>query len=105
MLSFATSPYVITTWIGGPAAQSILRGPGWRWAFGIFTIIIPVVVTPLAILVLYNDRKAKKAGILEVKKIDWSLKSIKQFMVDIDAIGILILVAGMALFLLPSFSR
>lgn len=101
MLSFATSPYVITTWVGGPAAQSILKGPGWRWAFGIFTIIIPVVVIPLAALVLYNDRKAKKAGILESKKINWSLQSIKQFLIDIDAIGILILVAGMALFLLP----
>ncbi|PVH69258.1 siderophore iron transporter [Cadophora sp. DSE1049] len=101
MLSFATSPYVITTWVGSPAAQSILAGPGWRWAFGIFTIVIPVVVSPLAFLVLYNDHKAKKAGILEDKKIDWSWKSVKQFFIDIDAIGILILVAGMALFLLP----
>lgn len=101
MLSFATSPYVITTWVGGPAAQSILHGPGWRWAFGIFTIIIPVVVVPLAALVMYNDRKAKKLGVLEERKIDWSLRSIKQFLIDIDAVGILILVAGMALFLLP----
>jgi hypothetical protein len=36
MLSFATSPYVITTWLGGPISESVLNGPGWRWAFGIF---------------------------------------------------------------------
>lgn len=101
MLSFATSPYIITTWIGGPVAQSVLAGPGWRWAFGIFTIIIPVVVVPLAVLVLFNDRKAQKQGLLEPRRIDWSAAAVKKFCVDIDAVGILILVAGMALFLLP----
>jgi hypothetical protein len=101
MLSFATSPYVITTWVGGPVAQSVLAGPGWRWAFGIFTIIIPVVVVPLAILVLYNDRKARQQGLLEPRKIQWNINAIKKFCVDIDLVGILILVAGMALFLLP----
>ncbi|RYN62818.1 Siderophore iron transporter [Alternaria tenuissima] len=101
MLSFATSPYVITTWIGGPVAQSVLAGPGWRWAFGIFTIVIPVVVVPLAALVLFNDRKARKQGLLEPRRIDWSPAAIKKFCIDIDAVGILILVAGMALFLLP----
>jgi hypothetical protein len=79
----------------------VLAGPGWRWAFGIFTIIIPVVVIPLAILVLYNDRKAKKQGLLEPRKIIWSAQAMKKFCVDIDLIGILILLAGMALFLLP----
>lgn len=101
MLSFATSPYVITTWVGGPVAQSVLAGPGWRWAFGIFTIIIPIVVTPLAVLVLYNDRKAKKQGLLQPCKITWSVQALKKFCVDIDLVGILILLAGMALFLLP----
>ncbi|KAF2845835.1 MFS general substrate transporter [Plenodomus tracheiphilus IPT5] len=101
MLSFATSPYVITTWVGGPVAQSVLAGPGWRWAFGIFTIIIPVVVIPLALLVLYNDRKARKQGLLEPTKIQWNATAIKKFCVDIDLVGIMILVAGMALFLLP----
>ncbi|KAF1842987.1 MFS general substrate transporter [Cucurbitaria berberidis CBS 394.84] len=101
MLSFATSPYIITTWIGGPVAESVLAGPGWRWAFGIFTIIIPVVVTPLAALVLYNDRKARKQGLLEPRKIQWNVRAITKFCVDIDLIGILILVVGMALFLLP----
>ncbi|KAG9186211.1 hypothetical protein G6011_02767 [Alternaria panax] len=101
MLSFAISPYVITTWIGGPIAQFVLAGSGWRWAFGIFTIIISVVVVPPAALVLFNDRKARKQGLLEPRRIDWSAAAIKKFCVDVDAIGILVLVAGMALFLLP----
>lgn len=101
MLSFATSPYVITTWLGGPISESVLNGPGWRWAFGIFCIIIPVVVIPLAALFLWNDHKAKKLGLIERQKVNWSLSSVAKFCVEIDLIGILILTAGMALFLLP----
>ena len=29
MLAFATSPYIITTWIGGPMADAFMKGPGW----------------------------------------------------------------------------
>ncbi|KAJ4287286.1 hypothetical protein N0V90_012684 [Kalmusia sp. IMI 367209] len=101
MLSFATSPYIITTWLGGPISESVLNGPGWRWAFGIFCIIIPVVVIPLAALFLWNDHKARKMGLIEVNKFNWSLTAVKQFCIDVDLVGILILVAGMALFLLP----
>ncbi|KGO36746.1 Major facilitator superfamily domain, general substrate transporter [Penicillium expansum] len=60
MLSFATSPYIITTWIGGPISQSVLEGPGWRWGFGIFTIVVPIVVAPLCLLFFWNQQKAKK---------------------------------------------
>jgi len=101
MLAFATSPYAITTWVGGPVAQSVLDGPGWRWVFGIFAIVNPVVVVPLALLVVYNDRKARKLGLLEPTKIEWSLAAIKKFCIDIDLIGMLILIVGMAFFLLP----
>lgn len=101
MLSFATSPYIITTWLGGPISQSVLEGPGWRWAFGIFCIIIPVVVIPLAALFLWNDHKAKKLGLVEERKFKWSLSAVKDFCIDVDLVGILILTAGMALFLLP----
>jgi hypothetical protein len=101
MLSFATSPYVITTWLGGPISQSVLQGPGWRWAFGIFTIIIPVVVIPLAALFLWNDRKAKKLGLISSTRVSWNPTTIKKFCVDVDLVGIIILTAGMALFLLP----
>ncbi|EUC26728.1 hypothetical protein COCCADRAFT_10477 [Bipolaris zeicola 26-R-13] len=103
MLSFATSPYIITTWLGGPISESLLRpgGAGWRWAFGIFAIVIPVVTIPLAFLFLWNDRKAKKLGLLEPTKVRCNMAAIRKFCVEIDLVGILILISGMALFLLP----
>ncbi|KXG46759.1 Major facilitator superfamily domain, general substrate transporter [Penicillium griseofulvum] len=101
MLSFATSPYIITTWIGGPISQSVLEGPGWRWGFGIFTIFVPLVVAPLCILFFWNQRKAKKMGLLAPSRGPLTLSTVKQYCIDVDLIGIILLAGGMALFLLP----
>ena len=101
MLAFATSPYIITTWVGGPVSNSIVQGPGWRWGFGIFSIIVPVVVSPLCALFFWNNRKARKAGLLPAKRRSFNIGTIKQYAVEVDLGGITILAAGMALFLLP----
>ncbi|KAJ6143152.1 hypothetical protein N7471_002605 [Penicillium samsonianum] len=101
MLSFATSPYIITTWIGGPISQSVLKGPGWRWGFGIFTIIVPVVVAPLCLLFFWNQQKAKKMGLLAPSRGSLTLSTVKQYCIEVDLIGIILLAGGMALFLLP----
>ncbi|OGE56541.1 hypothetical protein PENARI_c003G02602 [Penicillium arizonense] len=101
MLSFATSPYIITTWIGGPISQSVLEGPGWRWGFGIFTIIVPVVVSPLCILFFWNHQKAKRMGLLKSNRGPLNLQSVKEYLIEVDMLGILLLAGGMALFLLP----
>lgn len=101
MLSFATSPYIITTWIGGPISQSVLEGPGWRWGFGIFTIIVPVVVAPLCLLFFWNQQKAKKMGLLAPSRGPLTLSTVKQYCIEVDLIGIILLAGGMALFLLP----
>ncbi|EON96390.1 putative siderophore iron transporter protein [Phaeoacremonium minimum UCRPA7] len=100
MLAFATSPYIVTTWIGGPMADSILAGPGFRWGFGIFCIITPVVVVPLCLLFLWGDRKAKKAGVIPNRHTNITLKSIKDYCIEVDLFGLLLLAAGMSLFLL-----
>ncbi|KAJ5767069.1 uncharacterized protein N7511_004685 [Penicillium nucicola] len=101
MLSFATSPYIITTWIGGPISQSVLEGPGWRWGFGIFTIIVPVVVSPLCILFFWNHQKAKKMGLIQYNRSPLTLQSVKKYLIEVDMLGIILLAGGMALFLLP----
>ncbi|KAH0600863.1 hypothetical protein MHUMG1_01862 [Metarhizium humberi] len=101
MLAFATSPYIVTTWVGGPVTESVLAGPGWRWGFGIWTIITPVVILPLSFLFLYNDRKAVKAGLIE-KRTGWiTLRDVWDYIIAVDLAGIMLLAGGMALFLLP----
>ncbi|KAF1811226.1 siderophore iron transporter mirB [Eremomyces bilateralis CBS 781.70] len=101
MLAFATSPYIVTTWIGGPIADSVVQGPGWRWGFGIFAIVTPVVVSPLIALFLWNHQKAKKAGLIRSSRGKLTLSSVKQYVIEVDLIGLIILAGGMALFLLP----
>lgn len=103
MLSFATSPFIFTTWSGGPVAASALDGPGWRWGLGVWAIVTPIVVLPLCGVFFWQQRKAKKMGLLEN---EWSirnlsLRSIGSYLVEVDLAGIFILAAGMTLFLLP----
>ncbi|KAK0612108.1 hypothetical protein B0T14DRAFT_595618 [Immersiella caudata] len=64
MLAFAASPYIITTWIGGPLAKAFLDGPRWRWGYGAFSITTPVICMLLLYLFYVNARRAEKAGLL-----------------------------------------
>ncbi len=62
MIAFSSSPNLITTWLSGPISQAFLNGPGWPWAFGTFSIVVPITTLPLFGLFVYNFRKAKKQG-------------------------------------------
>ncbi|KEY69578.1 hypothetical protein S7711_06207 [Stachybotrys chartarum IBT 7711] len=103
MLSFATSPFIFATWAGGPISNEVLLGPGWPWGFGIWAIVTPAVVMPLCVIFFWNQRKAKQMGLLEStwSVRDLSPRSIWRYMIEVDLPGILILAAGMTLFLLP----
>ncbi|KAL2131958.1 hypothetical protein VTI74DRAFT_4413 [Chaetomium olivicolor] len=101
MLSFATSPYIATTWAGGPMSDAFIRGPGWRWGFGVWTILTPAVVGPLILLFFWNQHRAKKMGVITSEKHHFSSASVKKFVIDFDLLGVLLLAAGMAMFLTP----
>lgn len=101
MLAFATSPYIGFSWVGGPISQSVLGGPGWRWGFGIWAIVLPVVVLPLAALLKWNQRKTMKNGLIPAKKVRLTWASAKDYVVQVDLGGCVILAGGLALFLLP----
>ncbi|KAK2608505.1 hypothetical protein QQS21_002967 [Conoideocrella luteorostrata] len=104
--AFINSPFIITAWTSGPAAEAFLANgglQGWRWAFGTFCIVVPVVTAPIFALFLWNNRKAKRMGVLAPKEPSGrnAFQSIKHYCVEFDVIGLLLAAAGMALFLLP----
>ncbi|TDZ16490.1 MFS siderochrome iron transporter 1 [Colletotrichum orbiculare MAFF 240422] len=105
MLSFATSPYIFITWAAGPITENLLKdgGIGWRWGLGMWAIVAPVVIGPLVGLFLWNQHKARVMGVIESRGSirNFSLAKANKFAIEVDALGILILAAGMALFLLP----
>ena len=48
----------------GKAAEGFYYNVNWRWGFGTFAIIIPVVTFPLFAVLKLGQRKAEKRGIL-----------------------------------------
>ena len=102
MQAFASSPNLITCWLAGPISSAFLSGAGWRWCFGSFTIIVPAITLPLFGLFVYNYYKAKKQGLVsESASQRRSWQSSLYYCREFDAVGLILLSAGVALFLLP----
>ncbi|CAG9954865.1 unnamed protein product [Clonostachys rosea f. rosea IK726] len=103
MTALTTSPNIITIWLGGPISEAFyLRGPGWAWCFGAFSIILPVLCLPLFVVMLVQTNKAKSQGILVIEKSGRNpLQSVLYYLREFDAVGLLLLTAGISLFLLP----
>lgn len=102
MLAYVSSPYIATVWITGPLTQSVLNTVGWRWGFGIFAIVTPVVCLPLYFLFAWNQHKAVKQGIIVRKKSGrTAIQSIVHYFWEFDIICLILLSAGFTLFLLP----
>jgi MFS family permease len=102
MIAFSSSPYIATVWATGPAAESILGSIGFRWGFGIWAIIIPIVASPLCALFWYNQKKAEKQGLVTFPPSNRTFaQSFVYYCRIFDVIGLLLISAGLALFLLP----
>lgn len=100
--AFINSPYIATTWIGGPLADKFLNGPGFRWGFGTFAIITPFVCLPLFFVFWLNYRKAKAIGLIQERESKGAfLQTLKYYAIEFDVIGLLLITGGLALFLLP----
>lgn len=61
--AFTSSPYIITAFAGPKAAEGFYEDISWRWAFGAFSIIFPIVAAPLYITLKINLNKAKRSGL------------------------------------------
>jgi MFS family permease len=96
-------PFLWTVWAGPPLAQKILDTASWRWGYGIWAIILPVVFVPLAIVLLRNKHKAKKRGQLSPNPLKglspW--QAALKLWFDLDIFGLILLAAAISLILLP----
>jgi MFS family permease len=105
MQAIVSSPNLITCWLAGPIAKGFLKknnGEGWRWAFGMFAILVPAITLPLYVLLLNNFLKAKRLGLVTKEESGRNaLQSFIHYSREFDAIGLILLSAGVALFLLP----
>jgi hypothetical protein len=65
-------------------------------------MIEPLCTIPIFVLFIYNYRKAKAQGIITLRNSGrgW-LQSLQYYGVQFDLLGLLLIVSGLALFLLP----
>lgn len=102
-ISYAASPWLITTWIYGYGIKGIMSdgGIGWRWAFGIFAMLAPIVISPLVILFVVYEAKARRQGLIAPRPSHGTFgQTVYYYLREFDAVGLLILAAGLSLFLL-----
>lgn len=103
-VGYVASPWLITTWVYGPALDSVLAkgGIGWRWIVGIFCILAPFVCAPLIVMFFMNEAKARRQGLLPARtdRGTFGQKKLSYYLKEFDVVGLLILATGLALFLL-----
>ncbi|KNG50754.1 siderophore iron transporter mirb [Stemphylium lycopersici] len=102
-ISYASSPWLITTWVYGYGINGITAdgGIGWRWAYGIFAILAPIVISPLVILFVVYEGKARKQGLITPRPSRGNFgQTVYYYLREFDAVGLLVLAAGLSLFLL-----
>ncbi|KAF2258812.1 transferase family protein [Lojkania enalia] len=102
MQALMNSASLVTCWLAGPVSEGFLNGPGWRWCFGMFSILVPFATLPLFGLLTNNYLKAKRMGLVPVRTSSRNfMQSFIHYCREFDAVGLLLLSAGVALFLLP----
>ncbi|KAE9976549.1 hypothetical protein BLS_001925 [Venturia inaequalis] len=103
MQGLLNSPYLITSWLAGPISTSFLKRSGWRWAFGMESILLPVVALPLYGLFMFHYRKAKKQGVIPTRPNSGrtAVQSFKYYCQEFDVVGLALVAFGFAFFLLP----
>lgn len=96
-------PFLITVWIGPTIADAVLRHSSWRWGYGMWAIILPAAFLPLALTLLFNQRKARRLKLIKPKKVRrigvW--EAIRDTWYDLDMFGLILLSAAVALILIP----
>ncbi|KAF7195112.1 Siderophore iron transporter 3 [Pseudocercospora fuligena] len=94
------SPFLVTPWISGQLVDKVVDkeggGIGWRWGYGMFTIIIPLGAAPLIGVLFYLQRKAVRKGLAVTKRMTF-----KDFCEQTDLVGLILLCGGFAMVLLP----
>ncbi|KAF7289055.1 MFS domain-containing protein [Mycena chlorophos] len=100
--------YFINFYVNGLITDQLTApgGLGWRWGYGIYAICYIPALSPIIIILLWAQRRAKKLGKLqnvepvETEKVPLGIR-VKKFLVEVDALGLFLLAATLALIFLP----
>ncbi|GAA5991512.1 hypothetical protein JCM5350_005191 [Sporobolomyces pararoseus] len=113
--------FFINAFVSSNIAQGVLETSNWHWGYGMFIILIPVVLSPIIGTLFWAQRRASKLGLdstdlletnggtavqggprrREAASLSSFSRSLWQHLVDFDALGLLLFGAGWACLLLP----
>ncbi|CAE7136928.1 unnamed protein product [Rhizoctonia solani] len=100
-----SAPFIINAFAGSEVSASVMApgGPGWRWGYGMFAILVPVTIVPLILTLGWAQHKAQSQGLIEQapKNSAKGIHKIKSIWDEVDMLGLLILAGGVACVLLP----
>ncbi|KAK4081206.1 uncharacterized protein Triagg1_2738 [Trichoderma aggressivum f. europaeum] len=101
--AIVSSPNLITPWLSGPISSRFMNGPGWRWAFGSFSVLVPSITLPLFFLLLSHlkTRKMSMPHRCESESDNGRspLRTLVHYFRQFDAVGLVLLSTGVALLL------
>ncbi|EKV14923.1 MFS siderophore iron transporter, putative [Penicillium digitatum PHI26] len=87
---------------GPKAAEGFYEDISWRWAFGAFSIIFPIVASPLYFILKSNLKKAKHNGLIVKEPSGRTfLQSVWHYTKEFDLFGVIVFSIGLKIFLLP----
>ncbi|KAF7916836.1 uncharacterized protein EAE98_010558 [Botrytis deweyae] len=93
---------LIQAFLSGPISTAFLNGPGWRWAYGAFAVLVPLVTFPLSGLFMWQFFTAKKLDLIpknDSGRTTW--RSNIYYCREFDAVGLILISTVVVFFLLP----
>ncbi|PCG91911.1 Major facilitator superfamily domain, general substrate transporter [Penicillium occitanis (nom. inval.)] len=97
-------PFLVTVWIGPTIADAVLRHSSWRWGYGMWAIILPATFLPLALSLLFNQRKANRLRLIKQKNRKQNrtfYQSVRSVWYELDMFGLILLSTAVSLLLIP----
>ena len=93
---------MITAFAGAKASDDFYHYISWRWGFGCFAIIFPVVAAPLFFIMKFNLRKAKDHGAGGGGRSGRTfVRSLWYYAREFDALGVILFSVGLTVFFVP----
>ncbi|RSL70106.1 hypothetical protein CEP53_001976 [Fusarium sp. AF-6] len=96
-----------TLYAGTYLGEHMLLFSSWRWGYGMWAIILPVTAIPTISIMLWMGRRAKNIGLVTERLSllhgapSGAIGKVKHIATQLDLIGALLLIGGLAMTLLP----
>ncbi|RTE82903.1 hypothetical protein BHE90_002572 [Fusarium euwallaceae] len=96
-----------TLYAGTYLGEHMLLFSSWRWGYGMWSIILPVTAIPTISIMLWMGRRAKNIGLVTERLSllhgapSGAMGKVKHIATQLDLIGALLLIGGLAMTLLP----